>query len=310
VARAAIELDVFTHIARGRSLAEELAQACDCSPRGMRILLDALVVLELITKKDQRYTLTPDSAIFLDRCSEEYMGDCVEFLHSPFMQSAFLHFTDAVRQGGSAVELEGTVAPDHPVWVRYARGMMPMAVPQARKAAEVAGTVSKVLDIAAGHGIFGVTILRRNPGARCVAVDWPNVLELALENARQAGVEDRYEIRPGSAFEVNLGTGYDLALLPNILHHFDRARCVELLRRVNAALSPGGRAFVIELVPHEDRVSPSAPAWFATMMLATTPAGDAYTGSEYASMLEESGFSEPAAHPVPGSARMLLESVK
>jgi ubiquinone/menaquinone biosynthesis C-methylase UbiE len=276
----------------------------------MRVLLDALVVLDLITKKEGRYALTPDSALFLDRRSPQYMGDCVEFLHSPFMQSAFLLFTDAVRRGGSAADGEGSVAPDHPVWVRYARGMMPMAVPQARKAAEVAGVVARVLDIAAGHGIFGITILQQNPNAHCVAVDWPNVLELAVENARQAGVENRYEVRAGSAFDVDLGSGYDLVLLPNILHHFDRVGAVQLLRRAHAALKPGGRVFVMELIPNEDRVKPSAPAWFATMMLATTPSGDAYTQAEYSSMLAEAGFGAPESHAVPGSARTLLVSVQ
>lgn len=308
VARAAIELDVFTRLGEGLSTVDELASACACAPRGMRVLLDALTVLDLITKHAGRYSLTRDSALFLDRRSPDFMGSCVEFQHAPFMQSAFLHFTDAVRRGGAASEPEGTIAPGHEVWVRYARDMMPLAMPQARKAAEIAGQVESVVDIAAGHGMFGICILQGSPHARCLAVDWPNVLELARENAARCGVAGRYETRPGSAFDVDLGTGHDLVLLPNILHHFDPKDCETLLRRAHKALRPGGRVFVIEIIPHEDRVTPSAPAWFATMMLATTPQGDAYTLGEYASMLASAGFRAPETHPVPGSARTLLSA--
>lgn len=308
VARAAIELDVFTRLAEGLSTVDEVATACGCAPRGMRILLDALTVLDLIVKREGRYSLTRDSALFLDRRSPEFMGSCVEFQHAPFLQSAFLRFTDAVRHGGAVTEPEGTMSPEHPVWVQYARGMMPMALPQARKAAEIAGKVTSVVDIAAGHGMFGITVLQQSPQARCLAIDWPNVLELARENAGKAGVLDRFDTRAGDAFEVDLGSGHDLALLPNILHHFDRDTCVTLLRRVHAALLPAGRAFVVSMIPHEDRVTPSAPAWFATMMLATTRIGDAYTLSEYTEMLLAAGFSKPEAHPIPGSARTILVS--
>ncbi len=310
VARAAIELEVFTRIAEGLSTADELAAACRCAPRGMRILLDALTVLDLLHKHEGHYSLTRDSAIYLDRHSPEYLGDCIEFQHSPFMQSAFLHFTDAVRKGGAVTEPEGTMAPEHPVWLHYARAMTPLAMPQARKCADVAGPVESVLDIAAGHGMFGITILQQFPNARCLAVDWANILTLAQENAAGAGVSARYETRPGSAFDVDLGAHHDLALLPNILHHFDPEGCHALLRRVHAALRPGGRLFVVEMIPHEDRVHPSAPAWFATMMLATTLAGDAYTLSEYSAMLDTAGFSAPEVHPVPSSARSLLVSIK
>lgn len=310
VARAAIELDVFTRLSQGLATVEELAAACACAPRGMRVLLDALTVLDLITKHEGRYALTPDSALFLDRRSPQFMGACVEFHHAPFIQNAFLHFTAAVRHGGAVTEPEGTLAPEHPMWVRYARDMMPLALPQALCAADLAGPVSSVVDVAAGHGMFGISVLQRSPQARCLAVDWPNVLQLALENARLHGVAARYETRPGSAFDVDLGSGHDLVLLPNILHHFDRPACETLLRRAHAALRPAGRVFIIELIPHEDRVTPSAPAWFATMMLATTPAGDAYTLAEYSAMLSAAGFPRPETHPVPGSARTLLSATR
>ncbi|MBI5085707.1 MAG: methyltransferase domain-containing protein, partial [Acidobacteria bacterium] len=239
VARTAIELNVFTLIARGHSTVAEVARETACAARGIRVLLDALTVLDLIAKHNDHYRLTRDSEIFLDRQSPDYMGDCVEFLHSPFMQKAFLHFTDAVRRGGTAAGSESTVAPDHPVWVDYARAMMPLALPQAKTEAALAGTPALVLDIAAGHGMFGVKVLERCPAARCTAVDWPNVLEYARENARRAGVEARWTGVAGNVFDADFGVGYDCVLLPNILHHFTREECVAMLRRMHTAMTPG-----------------------------------------------------------------------
>jgi hypothetical protein len=125
------------------------------------------------------------------------------------------------------------------------------------------------------------------------------VLEVARANARRAGVEERYETRPGNAFEVEYGGPYDVALLTNFLHHFDPPTCVTLLRRVHASLKPGGRVAALEFVPNEDRVSPPMAAAFSLTMLATTACGDAYTLSELSAMYREAGFDGVTGHPVP-----------
>ena len=118
--------------------------------------------------------------------------------------------------------------------------------------------MNKVLDIAAGHGIFGIEIDRRFPKTNIVAVDWPNVLEVAKEQAQAAGVDTRYGFLPGNAFEVDYGGGYDVILLTNFLHHFDPQTCEGLLRKLHSALNEHGRVMTLEFVPHEDRVSPSS----------------------------------------------------
>lgn len=310
VARTAVELDVFSHIARGHRTVEALAARTACAEKGIRVLLDALTILDLIEKDDGHYRLTADSAVYLDRASPHYLGDSIVFMHSDFVRDAFLRFTDAVRLGGTAVDGQGTVEAGHPVWEQYARGMIAVAMPQARKVAELAAGARRILDLAAGHGLFGILLLQGNPEATCVAVDFANVLPLAEENARAAGVAGRFETRAGSAFDIDLGSGYDTVLVPNLLHHFDRAGCLAALRRVYGALAPGGRAFVVAPMPNDDRVSPSASAWFATMMLATTPAGDAYTSGENAAMLRETGFAEPELHFAPGSSRSVMVARK
>jgi SAM-dependent methyltransferase len=131
-------------------------------------------------------------------------------------------------------------------------------------------------------------------------VDWPGVLAVASENAAKMGVADRHRTQPGDAFAVDYGTGYDVALLTNFLHHYDAATNTSLLRKVAAALKPGGRAVILEFVPNEDRVTPPIAAGFSLTMLAGTPAGDAYTLSQLQRMATDAGFAGGVtAHPLP-----------
>jgi 2-polyprenyl-3-methyl-5-hydroxy-6-metoxy-1,4-benzoquinol methylase len=125
----------------------------------------------------------------------------------------------------------------------------------------------KVLDIAASHGLFGISVAKQNPGAHIYASDWKNVLEVAQKNAGAMGVGDRYHLIPGSALETDFGNGYDLALITNLLHGFDTPTCTKLMRKLHGALNPGGRAAIAEYVPNPDRVSPPIAAAFSLTML-------------------------------------------
>ena len=155
---------------------------------------------------------------------------------------------------------------------------------------EIARGARKVLDIAAGHGMFGITLAQRNPQMRMVGLDWAPVLEVAKRNAHKAGVADRYSTISGSAFDVDFKWGADLVLLPNFLHHFRSEVNVELLKKVHGALAVGGRVAIVEFVPNEDRVTPAEAAAFALTMLNSTPEGDAFTFRELQQMCLDGGF--------------------
>jgi predicted nicotinamide N-methyase len=312
--KAGIELDVFTAIGEGNRTAQSLAQRCGASERGIRILCDYLTVAGFLIKDNNGYQLTPDSSFFLNKKSPAYMGNAIEFLLSPLLTQSFETLTEAVRQGGTALPDEGTVTADHPVWVKFARAMAPMmAMPaqlMSKLVAPEPGRKLKVLDIAAGHGMYGIAVAQQNPYAEIVAVDWPNVLEVAKENAEKAGLSDRYTTIPGSAFEVDFGTGYDLVLLTNFLHHFDTETCVNLLKKVYQALSDDGRAVTVEFVPNEDRVSPPPSAMFSLVMLGSTPKGDAYTFREFEEMFKQAGFRRNEFHQLLPSPQQVIISYK
>ncbi len=308
--KAAIELALFTAIGEGNRSAAAIAKRCAASERGVRILCDYLVVAGFLTKSGAEYELTADSAVFLDRRSASYIGAAAEFIASPMLVEAFLTDPAEIVRRGGTLQGEGSVSPDNPIWVAFARAMAPMVAQRAAEFAALADAEAaqpiKVLDIAAGHGLFGIAMARRNPRAEIAALDWNAVLEVARGNAAKAGVASRFKTIPGSAFEADFGGPYDVVLLTNFLHHFDPATCEGLLRKVHAALVPDGRVVTLEFVPNDDRVTPPGAASFSFVMLGSTRAGDAYTFAEYRRMFEAAGFSRLALHDLPPTDQRVI----
>lgn len=288
--KGAIELDLFTHIAAGATRSAEIAPLCGGTEKGVRVLCDYLTVHGFLTKANGAYAVAPDVAPFLDRRSSTYMGSVAGFFTHPVMVAKYDDVAELVRNGGAT---DHTLSPNEPIWVEFARRMAPMFMLPAQAAARLLtlpGARPRVLDIAAGHGLFGIHVALHNPAAEITFQDWENVLAVARENAIARGLDGRFRTIAGSAFDVEFGTGYDLVLVPNFLHHFDAATNVTLLRKVHASLAPEGRVAIIEFVPNDDRVSPPDGALFAMRMLGTTPAGDAYTAAELDAMVREAGF--------------------
>ncbi len=312
--KAAIDLGLFTAIGGTPATAAEIAARCQCPERGIRILSDSLTIFGFLSKEAGQYSLTPDSAFFLDRNSPAYLGAAADFFLAPSITDAFQNLADTVRRGRLHTTEHGTTAPDHPVWIEFARAMGPMMVPAAQGAAALVPLDptrdSRVLDISASHGTYGIAFAQKNPRAHLVALDWEAVLAVAEENAVAAGLADRFSKIVGDAFTVDLGRDYDVVLVPNFLHHFTIADCTRFLRRIHAALRPAGRVVIVEFVPNEDRVTPPAAASFSLVMLGTTPEGDAYTFAEYRQMLTDAGFRDAESHPLPPTAESAVIATK
>ena len=311
----AIELDIFSAIGAGANTAAAIATKTGAAEKGARILCDFMTVHGFLTKDNGKYALTQESAFFLDRKSPACVASMAGFLGNKQTRARFDALTAAVRKGGSVWREGGdNTKPNDEFWVAFARSMAGLAVPSSHFIAELVraeeGKPCKVLDIAAGHGMYGITIAQKNPKAEIVALDWPSVLSVAQENAQKFGVADRFSMRAGSAFEVEMGSGYDAVLLTNIFHHFDTATCEKLMRRVHGALKLGGKAITLEFVPNEDRVTPPTAAAFSLIMLANTDAGDAYTFAEYDKMFRNAGFANSTMHPVPGMPQQVIVSEK
>src|SRR5438477_12075938 len=115
--------------------------------------------------------------MFLDKHSPAYMGSVVDFMLSPMLTDNFKHLTEAVKKGGAAGETQ-PLEPEHPIWVKFARAMAPMmAMPSqqlARLGDKDANQSLRLLDIAAGHGLFGLAFAKQNPQAEITADHWTN----------------------------------------------------------------------------------------------------------------------------------------
>jgi hypothetical protein len=165
--KSAIELEIFTAVGEGHTTSATIVTRCQSSERGARTLCDFLTIHGFLAKQGAIYTLTADSALFLDRHSPAYIGSAIGFLLTPRLRECHAHLTEAVRRGGTALG-EGMLDPESPDWVKYAHGMMPMA----RRPAEIIATelrkeseAHKVLDIAASHGMSGISVAKQNPAA-------------------------------------------------------------------------------------------------------------------------------------------------
>jgi hypothetical protein len=306
---AAVKLDIFTAIGPQAMSADDLVSRTGADARGLRILCDYLTVLGLLKKENSHYSLTHAARTFLDESSPFAMGKIVDFVAAPEMIDLFFRDPVSYVQNGGSTGL-ASVSPNHPVWVRFAEAMVPFAAANAKRvAAHVAAFTCPphtVLDIAAGHGLYGIEVARAVPNALITAIDWAPVLMVAEANAEAAGVTDRFRLVEGNAMELDWGCDYDLIVLSNFLHHFDFATCVSLLRKVKLSLAAGGQALGVDFVPNEDRISPPIPAMFAFWMLATTPGGDAYTARELDQLARNAGFRGVTTRPLAPAPESLI----
>ena len=313
VLRAALDLDVFTAVAEGIDTSTDLAAHCGTAQRGMRVLLDCLAILGFLQKTSGRYRPTPEAAAFLDRRSKTNIIALARFAASAEKFNRYLSDPAGWVRAGGTLE-EANTAPENPVWVEYAKGMGPLSAPTAEAMANLLQTwklpATRVLDVAAGHGLYGIAVASRYPEAQITGLDWAPVLEVAKSNAAEAGIGDRYETRAGDAFTIDLGSDYDLVLVPNFLHHFSAKTCTGFLRRAQQALAPDGAVAIVEYMPNDDRLSPPAAAWFALTMLTNTPEGDAYTAAELGAMCREAGLVPMRCQALPGSAQSLLVAAR
>jgi 2-polyprenyl-3-methyl-5-hydroxy-6-metoxy-1,4-benzoquinol methylase len=314
---AAVNCGVFDHLAERSRTAQELASESGASVRGLTAILNALVGLDFLTRKGERYALTPESSSFLVSTKPGYHG---LFVHHATQQMLphWLRLTEAV-QSGRPVFAVNQRQRGQDFFAKFVEGLFPLGY----KAAQVLGAhlgVPKtrkpvsVLDLGAGSGVWGIALAQQSPLVQVRAVDWPGVLEVTKSIAKRHGIADRLQTAAGDLLQADFGTGHDLAIIGHILHSEGRERSRQLLRKTLAALEPGGTLAIAEFVPNDERTGPPLPLMFAVNMLIHTEAGDTFTFKEMAGWLREAGFinvrrlEAPAPSPLilanrPGGAR-------
>jgi ubiquinone/menaquinone biosynthesis C-methylase UbiE len=297
VLRAAVQLDVFSQIAAGNGTAAEVARAAQATERGTRMLLDSLVALELLSKADGRYELTPLTAEFLVRGRPNYAGAILE-TDEPL--DAWRDLASAIRSGQPHRAVNQPAEAERFFQV-LVRSLHVMNREQGKRLAEALGAGRtprglSVLDVACGSGVWGIAFAEADSRTRVTAQDFPAVLALTGEYTQRHGVEKQYDFLPGDLKEVDYGENqFDVAILGHIVHSEGERSSRALFRRVHRALKPGGRVAILDMVPNDERTGPPFPLFFALNMLVVTSEGDTYTLAEYTRWLNEAGFTRVEA---------------
>ena len=304
VLKSAIDLGVFAALAKAAGDAGAVAMTIGCPQRSTAILLDALAVLGLATRRDTSYELTPLARAFLVPGGPTYLGDASNIFSGPLLWEGFGKLTEAVRADGSVMK-QHAETPSNEFWETFARSSAALAFPAAAVLAEQLAPLAaaknglRVLDVAAGSGIYGHTLLR-TPGVDVTFLDWPNVLTETRAWGDRLGVDQaRAHYVPGNVFDVELGGPYDVVIASHLYHHFDPQTCQALTRRLAGALAPGGRLAVHDFVTGSALENPGA-TMFSLVMLVWTRHGKAYAQADYASWMLEAGLARPSAHPLAG----------
>jgi precorrin-6B methylase 2 len=300
---AAVQLGVFETLGAGGApdgLDLEQAQGVLGLPaRPTRALLDTCVATGLLEKEDGRYRNSPLADRYLAAGSEYSLRNYV--LDERWCWSAWEKLEDALRTDHQLLpeDAEGYHAFPEDFFLDFLHGHS-LTMGERLAAAVDFGAASRFMDVGGGSGAVSIALCRAYSHLEAIVVDQPPVVAKAAVHIEAAGLSDRITTWPANIFEGPLPDGCDTAVVANVLHDFSPARAREILGRVAAALSPGGRVVILEIVPDEERRSPSLAVAFSVAMIVNTAGGDAHTASQYRDWLEEAGLTGVLVTPIPG----------
>ena len=295
---ASIEYDFFTLIHKGFQSSDEIAHAAGTDPRATRIVLDSLPALGLIEKREGKYHLTPMAQAFLVRGKPSYIGD---FRHVALaLWDGMAHLKESLKTGKPLSRMDTSA--ELQVWEKLVLGIIVIAEPAAKALCDVLKIGAerkgiKVLDIAGGSSIFGMTILSRDPSAEVTQLDWPNVNAVAKKLNRERGLEDKIRFIDGEHYTAPIESNYyDLVLASNFCRFESPKGNQKLFGKAYSALKPGGIFVVNDFVPNEERTEPTFALRFSVYTLTHTPEGECWTLSEYSDWLNKAGFNSIETH--------------
>ena len=303
---AAIELDLFAHIAAGARTAKEIARAAEASDRGVERLLDALVGLGFLKKKSDRYGLVPVSEKYLVRGSETYLGDIV--YETKLVWPAWGQLGDVVKTGRPVADEQMA----REFFPRLVTAIFPMSYGAAHAAVaklpeKLRNRIKLILDVAAGSAAWSLPFAQTMPEARVTALDFPEVIPIARRYAEQFGVADRYDYIEGNIRDASFGRNkYDLVILGHIIHSEGEKWGKKLIKKSYDALKDGGSLLIAEMIPNDARTGPPLPLLFSLNMLLHTKEGDVFTMREFREWLKEAGFKSVKTIEIPAPSPLIL----
>jgi 3-hydroxy-5-methyl-1-naphthoate 3-O-methyltransferase len=289
---AACELGVFDRIAAGKVSAREISADAGADEVAMRRLLDALVALGHLTRKADKYSLTPPVATYLVKSSELYMDGAVAIARRNI--EMWSHLGEVVKGGG-----RGPRPPQDELTQFFStlvRAIFPLNFMGSKSAMaaldkKARGRIGAILDVAAGAAAWSIPFAQAIPKTRVTVADFPGVTNVAREYTTRFGVADRYDYLEGNLREIDFGRKrFDLVILGHIIHGEGREHGRKLIERSFAALKEKGMLLIAEFIPNDDRTGPELPMLFGLNMLMAGPESDVFTMREYREWLKAAGF--------------------
>ncbi len=312
VLTAAIELDVFTSIARGQTTLEDLVAATSCSTRGLAMLLNALIALKYVEARAGRYHLSPVSAAYLTKTGQHYIGGYL--LHNTGESwSPWAQLSKVVRRGTPARQSVHGEHADFGFFSQLAQSSYKLSADAALVAARALGNgkpaeVRKVLDVGAGSAVWSLALAQFDQQTLVTVIDLPEVIDRVTRRfVDREGLLDRFTFLPGDLRQLDFGAAsFDIVALGHICHGEGPEGSRQLIHRAYRALRSGGQILIAELVPDDDRSGPLIPLLFAIHMLVLTDNGDAFTLAEYRRWLLDAGFEDVRTVPAPAPSPLIL----
>jgi ubiquinone/menaquinone biosynthesis C-methylase UbiE len=309
VLEAAIRHRVFDLLDGSPKTLSEVQKESGASERGLTAVMNALVGMNLLAKDKQGlFSLTPESSAFLVSTKPSFQGGLL--LHgSQQLIPKWLHLNRIVETGRpqESVNLEGAGAD---FFQQFVDGIFPLSFPAAqtlsRHLYSNGGAATRVLDLAAGSGVWGIAMAQGSEQVRVTAVDWPDVLPVTRKTVARFGLSERFSFIAGDLQQANFGSDYTVATLGHILHSEGRERSRALVKKTFEALSSGGTIAIAEFLVNEDRTGPVNALFFAVNMLVNTDCGDTYSFEEISDWLKEAGFTNARTLDAPGPSPLIL----
>jgi ubiquinone/menaquinone biosynthesis C-methylase UbiE len=308
--QAGVENHVFDVLDAGPKTMEEIVAATKASKRGIKALVEGLAGLGLLVRTENTFSLAPDTAAFLVAAKPGFLGGVLGHLTGQLLET-WMRLPKAVRTG-KPVTAVNQQKPGAKFFRKFVEDLFNLNYAGASALAEnLAPALSsneavKILDLAAGSGVWGIAMAQKIPQAHITAVDWEKVTPITRKIAKRHQLEDRLTTIEGDLQKADFGKGYNIALLGHILHSEGESRSRKLLKKVFKSLAPGGTIAIAEFVPDEGRAGPAYPLIFAVNMLVHTDVGDTYTFSQMTGWLTEAGFENARQIAVPGPSPILV----
>lgn len=295
----ALDLDLFTVISETEDpTAENLAERCHTSLRGMTLLLDATVAIGLLKKQNQRYALTTAAQLTLVKNAPQDLTRAIAYNRDVY--NAWGKLTQFVQQGLPVEKPETHLGDDPHRTRRFALSMYgrAMAIGQAVVPHLHLPKGAKVLDLAGGPGAYALLMAQSDPTLTCDTYDLPAIAAIAKEMT--APCADRINCYAGDYHTDQWpAESYDVVTLFGCLHQETPEMIVDILKRAHTALKPGGTLYVLDLMTGPDHTTPTFSALFAVNMALTTDNGWVFSDEELAHWCAEAGLTHFSASPVP-----------